>query len=82
MVWPSEDQYIGFGQSEALETVQMKGEVEVVNYLQKLRTEDSAKSKEIRPLLMERNRLIDEGQPIEGVSIATILGKRTTTKDT
>jgi hypothetical protein len=67
VVWPSEDQYIGFGQSEALETVQMKGEVEVVNYLQKLRTEDSAKSKEIRPLLMERNRLIDEGQPIEGV---------------
>ncbi|MGA9167055.1 MAG: hypothetical protein WB053_06695, partial [Nitrososphaeraceae archaeon] len=45
----------------------MKGEVEVVNYLQKLRTEDSAKSKEIRPLLMERNRLIDEGQPMEGV---------------
>jgi hypothetical protein len=67
VVWPSEDRYIGFGQSEALETVQMKGEVEVVNYLQKLRTEDSAKSKEIRPLLMERNRLIDEGQPIEGV---------------
>ncbi|MGA6923758.1 MAG: hypothetical protein WBY22_12600 [Nitrososphaeraceae archaeon] len=67
VVWPSEDQYIGFGQSEALETVQMKGEVEVVNYLQKLRTEDSAKSKEIRPLLMERNRLIDERQPIEGV---------------
>lgn len=67
VVWPSEDHYIGFGQSEALETVQMKGEVEVVNYLQKLRTEDSAKSKEIRPLLMERNRLIDEGQPIEGV---------------
>ncbi|MFZ0346133.1 MAG: hypothetical protein WAL24_13340 [Nitrososphaeraceae archaeon] len=67
VVWPSEDRYIGFGQSEALETVQMKGEAEVVNYLQKLRTEDSAKSKEIRPLLMERNRLIDEGQPIEGV---------------
>lgn len=67
VVWPSEDHYIGFGQSEALETVQMKGEVEVVNYLQKLRTEDSAKSKEIRPLLKERNRLIDEGQPIEGV---------------
>ena len=40
VVWPSEDRYIGFGQSEALETVQMKSEVEVVNYLQKLRTED------------------------------------------
>jgi hypothetical protein len=67
VVWPSEDRYIGFAQSEALETVKMKGEVEVVNYLKKLRTEDSARSREIRPLLMERNRLIDEGQPIEGV---------------
>ena len=67
VVWPSEDRYIGFGQSEALETVQMKSEVEVVNYLQKLRTEDLSRSKEIRPLLMERNRLIEEGQPIGGV---------------
>ena len=67
VVWPSEDRYIGFGQSEALETVQMKSEVEVVNYLQKLRAEDLNRGKEIRPLLMERNRLIEEGQPIEGV---------------
>ena len=67
VVWPSEDRYIGFGQSEALETVQMKSEVEVVNYLQKLRAEDLSRGKEIRPLLMERNRLIEEGQPIGGV---------------
>jgi hypothetical protein len=67
VVWPSEDRYIGFGQSEALETVQMKSEVEVVNYLQKLRAEDLNRGKEIRPLLMERNRLIEEGQPIGGV---------------
>jgi hypothetical protein len=38
-----------------------------VNYLQKLRAEDLNRGKEIRPLLMERNRLIEEGQPIEGV---------------
>lgn len=67
VVWPSEDRYIGFGQSEALETVQMKSEVEVVNYLQKLRAEDLSRGKEIRPLLKERNRLIEEGQPIGGV---------------
>lgn len=67
VVWPSEDRYIGIGQTEALENVQMKGEAEVVNYLQKLRTEDSARSKEIRPLLMERDGLIAQGQPIAGV---------------
>lgn len=67
MVWPSEDRYIGFGQSESLEAVQMKSEVEVVDYLQKLRTEDRSRGKEIIPLLMERNRLIEEGKPIGGV---------------
>jgi hypothetical protein len=67
VVWPSEDRYIGIGQAEALENVQMRGEAEVVNYLQKLRTEDSARGKEIRPLLMERDRLIAQGQPIDGV---------------
>jgi hypothetical protein len=67
VVWPSEDRYIGFGQSEALEAVQMKSEVEVVDYLQKLRTEDRNRGKEIRPLLMERNRLIEEGKPIAGI---------------
>ena len=67
VVWPSEDRYVGFGQSEALETVQMRSEVEVVDYLQKLRAEDRSRGKEIRPLLMERNRLIEEGEPIGGV---------------
>jgi hypothetical protein len=67
VIWPSEDRYVGFGQSEALETVQMKREAEVVDYLQKLRTADRSRGEEIRPLLMERNRLIDEGKPIESV---------------
>jgi hypothetical protein len=67
VVWPSEDRYIGLGQAEALENVQMKGEAEVVNYLRKLRTEDSARSMEIRPLLIERDRLIAQGQPINGI---------------
>jgi hypothetical protein len=38
-----------------------------VNYLQKLRTEDRSSGKDVKPLLMERNRLIEEGQPIGGV---------------
>jgi len=67
VVWPSEDRYVGFGQSEALETVQMKSEIEVVDYLQKLRGEDRSKGKEIRPLLLERDRLIEKGKPIGGI---------------
>jgi hypothetical protein len=67
VIWPSEDRYVGFGQSEALEAVQMKSKVEVVDYLQKLRTEDRSRMKEIIPLLLERNRLIEEGKPIAGV---------------
>lgn len=67
VIWPSEDRYLGFGQSEALEAVQMKSKVEVVDYLQKLRTEDRSIVKEIRPLLLERNRLIEKGKPIGGV---------------
>jgi hypothetical protein len=67
VVWPSEDRYVGFGQSEALEAVQMKSKVEVVDYLQKLRTEDRSKMKEIEPLLLERNQLIEKGKPIGGV---------------
>jgi hypothetical protein len=67
IVWPAEDRYIGIGQSEALEIVQMESKIEVANYLQKLRTEDIRKMMEIRPLLMERDRLIEQGQPIGDV---------------
>lgn len=67
VVWPSKDVYIGLGQSEALEHIQLRQKADVVDYLQTLETEDSARSKEIKLLLTERNRLIDEGRPIEGV---------------
>jgi hypothetical protein len=67
VVWPSDDKYIGFGQSEALEHVQLKQMADVIDYLQKLRMEDSARSKEIKPLLIERDRLVHEGRPIEDV---------------
>jgi hypothetical protein len=67
VVWPSDDKYIGFGQSEALEHVQLKQIADVIAYLQKLKMEDSARSKEIKPLLIERDRLVHEGRPIEAV---------------
>jgi hypothetical protein len=74
VVWPSDDEYLGLGQSEALEQVQLKQKDNVMDYLHKLRTQDSARSLEIKPLLTERNRLAKEGQPLEAIlSRITIL---------
>src|SRR5918994_2417752 len=67
VVWPSDDKYIGFGQSEALEYLQLRQRSDVIDYLRTLRAEDSARSKEIKPLLIERDRLVHEGRPIEAV---------------
>lgn len=67
VMWPSDDHYIGVGQSEALDHLQLKHKRDVFDYLQKLRTEDWAKSKEIKPLLAERDRLIAEKQPVKTI---------------
>src|SRR5918996_519218 len=67
LVWPSDDKYIGVGQSEALECVQLKHKTEVVDYLQKVRTEYSIRSREIKPLLVKRNQLVEEGKSIEAI---------------
>ena len=75
VAWPSEDVYVGLGQSEALEHLQVKQVDDVLNYMQELRIEDSVRSKEIRPLLMERDRLIRQGKPIDGVLSELILLK-------
>ena len=75
VAWPSEDVYVGLGQSEALEHLQLKQVDDVLNYMQELRLEDSVRSKEIRPLLMERDRLIRQGKPIDGILSELILLK-------
>ena len=75
VAWPSEDVYVGLGQSEALEHLQVKQVDDVLNYMQELGIEDSVRSKEIRPLLMERDRLIRQGKPIDGVLSELILLK-------
>jgi hypothetical protein len=67
VMWPSDDRYMGIGQSEALEHLHLTQKREVFDYLQKLRTEDRAISLEIKPLLEERNRLIAERQPVESI---------------
>lgn len=75
VAWPSEDVYVGLGQSEALEHLQLRQVDDVLDYMQELRIEDSAQSMKIRPLLMERDRLIRQGKSIDGVLSELILLK-------
>ena len=67
VVWPADDMYVGLGQSEALECLQLRQRSDVIDYLRTLRAEDFAMSREIRPLLEERNLLVNEGQPIDEI---------------
>lgn len=75
VAWPSEDVYVGLGQSEALEHLQLKHVDDVLNHMQELGIEDSERSMKIRPLLMERDRLIRQGKSIDGVLSELILLK-------
>src|SRR5215204_836788 len=67
VVWPAEDMYVGFGQSESLEHIKLKQKSDVTDYRRTLKAEDFARSKEIKPLLEERNRLINDSQPIDEI---------------
>ena len=67
VVWPADDMYVGLGQSEALEYLQLRQRSDVIDYLRTLRAEDFAMSREIRPMLEERNLLVNEGQPIDEI---------------
>jgi hypothetical protein len=67
VVWPADDMYVGLGQSEALGYLQLRQRSDVIDYLRTLRAEDFAMSREIRPLLEERNLLVSEGQPIDEI---------------
>jgi hypothetical protein len=67
VVWPADDMYVGLGQSEALEYLQLRQRSDVLDYLRTLRAEDFAMSREIRPLLKERNLLVNESQPIDEI---------------
>jgi hypothetical protein len=67
VVWPADDMYVGLGQSEALEYLQLRQRSDVIDYLRTLRAEDFAMSREIRPLLEERNLLVNEGRPIDEI---------------
>jgi hypothetical protein len=59
--------YVGFAQSESLEHIKLKQKSDVTDYLRTLKAEDYARSKEIKPLLEERNRLINDSQPIDEI---------------
>jgi hypothetical protein len=75
VAWPSEDVYVGLGQSEALEHLQLKQVDDVLDYMQKLRLEDSVRSAKIRPLLIKRDKLIRQGNSIDRTLSELILLK-------
>jgi hypothetical protein len=67
VVWPADDMYVGLGQSEALEYLQLRERSDVIDYLRTLRAEDFAMCREIRPMLEERNLRVNEGQPVDEI---------------
>jgi hypothetical protein len=67
VVWPADDMYVGLGQSEALEYLQLRQRSDVIDYLRTLRAEDFAMCREIRPMLEERNLRVNEGQPVDEI---------------
>jgi hypothetical protein len=67
MVWPSTDIYFGFGQSEALELVQLTKQSDIMAYIERLKQTDAKQSYEIAPLIKERMRRINNGEPIQAL---------------
>jgi hypothetical protein len=64
LFWPARDIYRGIGQAEALSFIHASDESEVLNYLKRLNQENTACAKQIKPLLVERARLVKTGMPI------------------
>jgi hypothetical protein len=64
MVWPSTDIYFGFGQSEALELAQLTKQSDIRVYIERLKQTDAKHRHEITPLIKERMRKINDGEPI------------------
>jgi hypothetical protein len=64
LFWPARDIYRGIGQAEALSVIHASDESDVLNYLKRLNQENTACAKQIKPLLVERARLVKTGMPI------------------
>jgi hypothetical protein len=64
-IWPSRDLYVGMGQSEALEALQLSNHGEVERYLKTLRERCDSYKKQIIPLVAERSQRVRSGLPID-----------------
>lgn len=67
MVWPSTDIYYGFGQSEALELVQLTKQSDIISYIEQLKQTDAKYRYKIIPLIEERTHRINAGEPIQSL---------------
>jgi hypothetical protein len=64
-MWPSQDLYLGFAQTEALEIFRFTEKIDVVKYLEMLKEDEIEYNKQIKPLLEERSSLVRNGGAIE-----------------
>ena len=67
LVWPSTDIYLGFGQSDALELVQLTKQSDIMTHIERLKQIDAKHRYEITPLIKERMRRINDGEPIQAL---------------
>jgi hypothetical protein len=65
IVWPSTDIYYGLGQSEALELVQLTKQSDIMAYIEQLKQTDAKYRYKIIPLIKERMRRINVGEPVQ-----------------
>jgi hypothetical protein len=65
IVWPSTDIYYGLGQSEAMELVQLTKQSDIMAYIEQLKQTDAKYRYKIIPLIKERMRRINVGEPVQ-----------------
>lgn len=64
-LWPSRDMYVGIGQSEALDVLQLSNHGEVERYLKNLRERCDSYKKQIIPLIAKRAQRVRSGLSID-----------------
>jgi hypothetical protein len=67
LVWPSTDIYFGLGQSDALELVHLTKQSDIMTHIERLKQIDAKHRYEITPLIKERMRRINDGEPIQAL---------------
>ena len=65
IVWPSTDIYYGLGQSEAMKLVQLTKQSDIMAYIEQLKQTDAKYRYKIIPLIKERMRRINVGEPVQ-----------------